>query len=150
MRIADILKIKGSSVHMVRPTDTIETLATRLRDDNVGAMLVSEKGVVADGIISERDVTRGLATHGAKLLTMTVSQLMTSVVISCAPQDGVADVAAVMTRERIRHLPVKDRDHVVGFVSIGDIVKYRLEEMQLETSVLRDYAAAAVLSRGVR
>ena len=147
MHIADILKNKGARVLMVRPADTIETLAKRLRDNGVGAMIVSEKGVIADGIISERDVAHGLATHGAAVLSMPVSRLMTRIVITCAPQDLVSYVARVMTRERIRHLPVKDDGHIVGLVSIGDILKHRLEDMQLETSVLRDYA---ISSRGMR
>src|SRR5689334_7294033 len=123
MHIADILKIKGSRVLMVRPADTIETLAKRLRDNGVGAMIVSEKGVLADGIISERDVAHGLATHGAAVLSMPVSRLMTRIVITCALQDLVSHVARVMTRERIRHLPVKDDGRIVGLVSIGDILK---------------------------
>ena len=90
MHIADILKNKGSRVLMVRPADTIETLAKRLRDNGVGAMIVSEKGVIADGIISERDVAHGLATHGAAVLSMPVSRLMTRIVITCAPQDLVS------------------------------------------------------------
>ena len=146
MHIADILKIKGSRVLMVRPADTIETLAKRLRDNGMGAMIVSEKGVIADGIISERDVAHGLATHGAAVLSMPVSRLMRRIVITCALQDLVSYVARVMTRERIRHLPVKDDGRIVGLVSIGDILKHRLQEMQLETNVLRDYA---ISSRGI-
>ena len=147
MHIADILKIKGSRVLMVRPADTIETLAKRLRDNGVGAMIVSEKGVIADGIIPERDVAHGLATHGAAVLSMPVSRPMTRIVITCALQDlAVIRRQGDDKRARIRHLRVKDDGRIVGLVSIGDILKHRLEEMQLETNVLRDYA---ISSRGM-
>jgi CBS domain-containing protein len=145
MRVADILKskAKGDTVMMVRPTDSIRVLAQRLEEEGIGAMIVSSDGSALEGIISERDVTYGLAAHGAKLHAMTISALMTKAVITCAPGDGIAEVAKVMTQRRIRHLPVKDGPRLIGVISIGDVLKHRLSEMQLEANVLRDIAVAS-------
>ena len=94
------------------------------------------------GIISERDLAYGLATYGDKLLSMCVSELMTKAVIVCTPEDSIAEVMNVMTQQRIRHLPVKDGEQLIGIISIGDVLKNRLGEMQLEANVLRDIAIA--------
>ena len=96
-----------------------------------------------DGIVSERDLAYGLATYGGRLPTISVSQLMTKAVIVCSPEDSVTDVMKLMTQRRIRHLPVKDGDQLVGIISIGDVLKHRLGELQVEAKVLRDYAVAA-------
>lgn len=142
MKVAEILKTKGSAVMAVRPTDTIGTLAKRLRLEKVGAMIVSSDDHSLDGIISERDVVYGLAAYGNDVLNMPVSELMTRAVVTCSPDDSIADVAKIMTLRRVRHLPVKEGARLVGIVSIGDVLKHRLDEMQLEANVLRDYAVA--------
>lgn len=144
MKVADVLKakVKGAAVMTVRPADTIRACAQRLSDEAIGAMIVSNDGRSLDGIISERDVAYGLAKHGSQLHALTVSELMTRSVVTCAPEDGIAEVAKVMTLRRIRHLPVKEHDRLVGIISIGDILKHRLNEMQLEANVLRDIAIA--------
>lgn len=142
MKVAEILKRKGSAIMSVKPTDTIGTLAQRLRLEKVGAMIVSSDDHSLDGIISERDVVYGLAAHGNDLLNMPVSELMTKGVVTCSPDDNIADVAKTMTLRRVRHLPVKEGGQLVGIVSIGDVLKHRLDEMQLEANVLRDYAVA--------
>jgi CBS domain-containing protein len=95
-----------------------------------------------EGIISERDLAYGLAAYGDRLPSMRVSELMTRVVILCTPEDTIAEVMTVMTQRRIRHLPVKDGGRLVGIISIGDVLKHRLGEMQLEANVLRDVAIA--------
>ena len=95
-----------------------------------------------DGIISERDLAYGLAAYGEKLPSMSVSELMTTVVIVCTPVDSIVEVMNVMTQRRIRHLPVKDGEQLIGIISIGDVLKNRLGEMQLEANVLRDVAIA--------
>ncbi|MGI9424320.1 MAG: CBS domain-containing protein [Hyphomicrobiaceae bacterium] len=142
MKVADILAAKGNEVMSVRPSETILTFAHRLRMARVGAMIVSGDGRKILGIISERDVTYGFATHGLDLAEMHVSDLMNTGVVTCSPSDTIAEIAKIMTRRRIRHLPVQENDNAIGIVSIGDIVKHRLDEMELEANVLRDYAIA--------
>jgi CBS domain-containing protein len=143
MKVADILRIKGSTVKTVTPDKTALQLSEQLRDEQIGAAIVSDDDKSIDGIISERDLAYGLAAHGSKLPGIAVSELMTKVVIVCSPEDSVTDVMKLMTERRTRHLPVKDGDRLVGIISIGDVLKHRLGEMQLEANVLRDYAIAA-------
>jgi CBS domain-containing protein len=142
MKVADILKTKGSAVKTVRPDETAKVFAEHLRNERIGAMIVSHDGSTLEGIISERDLAYGLAAYGDRLPSMRVSELMTRVVILCTPEDTIAEVMTVMTQRRIRHLPVKDGGRLVGIVSIGDVLKHRLGEMQLEANVLRDVAIA--------
>ncbi|MEE8454433.1 MAG: CBS domain-containing protein [Limibaculum sp.] len=142
MKVAEILKQKGQDVISVRPTESIETLAHRLRLARIGAMVVLGEGGALDGIISERDIIHGIAEHGPKCLELTVADLMTRRVITCTPEDSVTRIARIMTESRIRHLPVVEGGSLVGVVSVGDVVKNRLEEMSLEANVLRDIAIA--------
>jgi CBS domain-containing protein len=142
MHVSDILKAKGSKVITIRPDLSIEHIAQRLRAERVGALVVSETGTTVDGIISERDVAHGLAEHGAEILSRTASELMTKAVVTCSPNDTIAHVAKVMTHQRMRHLPVTEGRRLVGIVSIGDVVRHRLDELELEANVLRDYAVA--------
>jgi CBS domain-containing protein len=143
MKVADILQIKGSDVKTVKSSETALELSIRLSNEKIGALIVIEDGRSIDGIISERDLAYGLAAYAGKLPTTTVAKLMTRTVFVCSPQDSLSDVMKLMTERRIRHLPVTDGDRLVGIISIGDVLKYRLEEMQLEANVLRDYAIAA-------
>jgi CBS domain-containing protein len=143
MKVADILRIKGSVVKTVAPHETALLLSGHLRAEQIGALVVSTDGNSIDGIVSERDLAYGLATHGARLPTIPISELMTKSVVVCSPEDSVTDVMKLMTRRRIRHVPVKDGDQLVGIISIGDVLKHRLGELQVEANVLRDYAAAA-------
>ena len=140
MRVSDILKTKGSAVKTIEANATIRALAHRFKTESVGAMLVLDDTGALQGIISERDLARGIDEFGTDLPQMRVASLMTRSVVTCAPEDGVAAVASVMTQRRIRHLPVVVDGKVVGLVSIGDVLKYRLDEVQLEASVLRDVA----------
>jgi CBS domain-containing protein len=142
MKVADILQSKGSVVKTVRPDETALELSEHLRAERIGAMIVSADGASIDGIISERDLAYGLAAHGSKLPRVTVERLMTKVVVVCSPEDSIAEVMGVMTQKRIRHLPVKSGDRLIGIISSGDVLKHRLGEMQLEANVLRDYAIA--------
>jgi len=142
MKVANILEVKGAEVMTVRPGDTIREVARRLVEENVGALVVSGGGGMLDGIISERDISRGLAFHGPHIGELLASDLMTRGVVTCAPDDTISDTARVMTDRRIRHLPVQDGKRIVGIISIGDILKYRLDEVMLETRVLRDIALA--------
>jgi CBS domain-containing protein len=140
MKVADILRSKGPAVKTVRADETVLELAEHLRSERIGAMIVSNDGSSIDGIISERDIAYGLAAHGSKLPRIAVEKLMTKVVVVCSPEDSITEVMTVMTQRRIRHLPVKEGDELVGIISIGDVLKHRLGEMQLEANVLRDYA----------
>ena len=140
MLVANILEVKGTEVMTVRPTDTVRNVARRLVQENVGALVVSSGGSTLDGIISERDISRGVAIHGENVCTLRVSDIMTEGVVTCAPDDAISDTARMMTERRIRHIPVKDGTRIVGIISIGDILKYRLDEVMLETRVLRDIA----------
>lgn len=142
MKVATILKQKGQDVFSVKPTDLILTLAHRLRQARIGAMVVLGKDDKLIGIVSERDIVNGIAEHGADCLKQTVADLMTRQVVTCTPDDSVTRIAHRMTENRIRHLPVVDGENLVGVVSVGDVVKNRLEEMSLEASVLRDLAIA--------
>jgi CBS domain-containing protein len=142
MHVAEILRAKGDAVHTVRPDQTIDFFVHRLRMEGVGAMIVSESGDSVDGIISERDVVFGLTEHGADVMKMKVAELMTKSVVTCSPNDTIGHVAKIMTQRRIRHLPVTEGRKLVGIVSVGDVVKHRLDELELEANVLRDYAVS--------
>jgi CBS domain-containing protein len=146
MNVADILRTKGAAVTTVSAGASALVVAQRLRGQRIGAMIVSDDGHSIEGIISERDLAYGLAKHADNLpnvsVSVSVSELMTTDVITCSPRDSVSEIAKVMTQRRIRHLPVKDGDQLVGIITIGDVLKHRLDEMQLEANVLRDYAIA--------
>ena len=142
MLVKEMLKAKRSDVVTVRPSDTIETLVHRLNLENIGAVVESENGKQVDGIISERDLVRGLAHHSAHMLAMKVADLMTQKVLSCHPDDNVKDIMKQMTQRRIRHLPVVENSELKGLIGIGDVVKDRLELMELEANVLRDQLVA--------
>lgn len=142
MRVSDILKTKGSAVKTIEANATLRALAHSFRKEAVGAMLVLDSAGKLQGIVSERDLARGIDEFGASLPDMRVSDLMTRSVVTCVPEDRVAIVANVMTQRRIRHLPVVVDGVVVGLISIGDVLKHRLDEVQLEANVLRDVARA--------
>ena len=139
MDVNALLKGKGANVATIRPSATIEDATTRLKEEGVGALVVSQDGARIEGILSERDVVRGLASHGEALLSMNVSELMTKPVKTCSRDDNIRDVMSQMTMSRIRHLPVVEGDALCGIISIGDVVKNRLEELETETNVLRDF-----------
>ena len=143
MRVSEILNTKGNDVITVKPDETVAALSHTLREKRIGAVVVSSDGRKVLGIISERDVAHGLAEHGANVLTKAVSELMTTAVVTCAADDTIADLMKLMTNKRIRHLPVVENNDVIGIISVGDVVKHRLDEMQLEANVLRDYAIAS-------
>lgn len=142
MSVEDLLRTKGNAVVTVPPHETIDTLVHRLKLEKIGAVVVSSDGRKIDGMISERDIVRGLAEHGATLLTLPVSREMTRQVVTCAPDESLKDVMRKMTQHRVRHLPVVVDAELVGLISIGDVVKNRLEDMQMEANVLRDYIIA--------
>ena len=138
MRIADILRTKGASVATVTETTTVTGLLAELVIHNIGAMVVvGPDGVV--GIVSERDVVRKLHDHGPELLRSSVSDIMSKILVTCTPDDQIDDLSALMTNNRVRHVPVMHGDRLVGIVSIGDVVKNRMEQLQAEQEHLQAY-----------
>ena len=138
MRIADILRSKGPAVATVTETTTVAALLTELEVRNIGAMVVIGPGGVV-GIVSERDVVRKLHEDGPELLGRSVGDIMSVDVVTCRPEDPIDDLAALMTNNRVRHVPVLDNGQLAGIVSIGDVVKFRLEELQAERQQLQAY-----------
>ena len=144
MRVADIIRSKGDVVATISPDATIADAVAQLHDVGVGALVVTDDADAVAGIISERDVVRRLHTDGVATLDRHVRDLMTADVVCCGRQDTIADLMALMTERRIRHLPVLDDDELVGVVSIGDVVKARVGELEDERHHLEDY-----ITRGV-
>ena len=141
MLIAQILAAKGREVVSTRPDATIAEVAGLLKAKRIGAVVVTGEDGALCGIISERDLARGLAEHGADLLQMCVRNLMTAEVSTCAPDDGIDKLMQQMTEGRFRHLPVVQDGRMIGIISIGDVVKHRLQELEAETHLLHDYIA---------
>lgn len=142
MKVKGILEAKGHAVQTTWPDVTVGTAIRRLTTMGIGALVVSADGERVDGVISERDIVRGLNEHGEGLLNTRVADVMSQQVPVCSSGDSVKHVMEKMTRTRNRHLPVVDGGKLCGLVSIGDVVKHRLEEMELETNVLRDHYIA--------
>lgn len=143
MNVATILETKGRAVVTIAPDATIADAVDLLRRKGIGAVVVSDDGVTMGGILSERDIVHALADRGAQALAASVADLMTRHVYSCGPSDTVADLMAEMTRRRIRHLPVVENGRLAGIVSIGDVVKNRLDEVESEASSLRQFITSA-------
>ncbi|PCJ58907.1 MAG: histidine kinase [Rhodospirillaceae bacterium] len=139
MTVARIIKQKGTDTVSVRPDTPLTEAIQLLSKNNIGALVVSEDGFSVAGILSERDIIRGLAKSGAAFLEQPVRTLMTSAVKTCSPQDTTMNLLARMTEQRIRHMPVVEDDHLAGIVSIGDVVKLRLDDLATDVESLRDY-----------
>ena len=143
MNVETILGTKGRAVATIRPQDTVGAAVEALVSGNIGALVASEDGEHVDGIISERDIVHALARHGDALLALTVAEVMTRSVVTCDPTESVAELMAEMTNRRIRHLPVVQNGRLCGIVSIGDVVKNRLDEIEYEARSLRSFIAGA-------
>lgn len=139
MQVAEILRKKGDEVATVAPDATVAVAVEVLREWGVGALVVTENGVVIDGILSERDIVRALGGPKRVLLDQLVSSIMTVEVFTCSPTDRVDELMALMTNERIRHLPVELDGALKGIISIGDVVKSRLTDLETQTRVLEEY-----------
>lgn len=141
MRIGDLLTGKGSVVHTIAPTASVTDLLAVLAGRNVGAVVVGEEGRV-DGIVSERDVVRRLHDRGPTILDGPVSDVMTSVVVTCRAGDDVETLTVLMTEKRVRHVPVvDDAGTLSGIVSIGDVVKSRIDQLEEDRQQLEAYIA---------
>ena len=143
-KVSDVLKQKGSRVVTVAPGQTIASLVEVLTQNRIGAAPVTNDAGGLIGIISERDVVRGIVEHGGGVLTRVVEQLMTREVKTCAPDDAIIELMAIMTNQRIRHLPVVEGGALCGLVSIGDVVKQRLAEAQRELDELHRYISSSL------
>ncbi|MFI5783469.1 CBS domain-containing protein [Nocardia sp. NPDC051570] len=139
MRISEILRTKGGDVVTIAPDTSVRDLLATLAEHNVGAVVVSADGIGIDGIVSERDIVRRLHTRGPDLLDRPVAEIMTTVVHTCSPEDQVESLRATMTDHRIRHLPVVQAGRMIGIVSIGDVVKSAISELQTEREHLVQY-----------
>jgi CBS domain-containing protein len=138
-KVSSVLKHKGHDVVTVAPQQTVAWVVKVLAQNRIGAVpVISEEGQLI-GIISERDIIRGMSEHADAVLALAVDQLMTRDVKTCSPEDELVDLMEVMTLQRIRHLPVIQNGALHGIVSIGDVVKQRLEEVQSEAEELRRY-----------
>lgn len=143
MTIARILAGRSSAaVHSASEDESVADVVKRLTELRIGAVPVIADGVVV-GIFSERDVIHGLTNEGAAALTRTIGEVMTSPVIGIEPEASALAALSLMTRRRIRHLPVIDGERLVGFVSIGDLVKHRIEAIEAEAAAMRDYISGA-------
>ncbi|WP_409331015.1 CBS domain-containing protein [Trujillonella humicola] len=143
MQIAQLLRRKGPEVATVPRDATVSAALRLLADRGIGALVVSPDGRAIEGIVTERDVVRALPEQGAALLDQPVSAVMTAEVRTCVPTASVHDLARTMTDHRIRHVPVVEGDRMVGIVSIGDVVKARLDELEQERAQLVDYIQTA-------
>jgi CBS domain-containing protein len=143
MTVKSILSSKGRDVTTIEPTATLEAAITLLAQRRIGALVVlgPERRVI--GILSERDIVRALAEQGPSVLTAPIAQVMTRKVSICSESDTVSDIMEQMTARRFRHVPVIDHERLIGIISIGDVVKHRLGEMERESEALRDYIQTA-------
>ena len=144
MLIADVLKTKGHEVVKVRPGDPVALAVSRLAEHRIGAVVVEDQWMHVAGIFSERDFVNASAREGAAVLGWDVRQLMSSPVISCHSDERIDAVLAAMTLAKVRHMPVIDNGEMKGIVSIGDLVKHRLDEKELEANVLLDLSRLPV------
>jgi CBS domain-containing protein len=138
VKVSEILGRKGDRVATVGPDESVRTAVERMAARVIGALVVVDRDGRIVGVISERDVMRSLATSDVAALSRFVRDVMTTDVVTCSRDDRLGELMAVMTRRRIRHIPVVEAGRLVGIVSIGDLVKSRLEELELESRVLRD------------
>jgi CBS domain-containing protein len=143
MRISDVIRAKGNAVVTVKPDMDVRALLGVLAEHRIGAVVVSGDGTTVDGIVSERDIVRALAARGATVISEPVSEIMTSEVQTCTPETPVVELMSVMTHGRFRHVPVVVDERLVAIVSIGDIVKNRVGELEIERDSLTSYITSA-------
>ena len=143
MRITDVLRGKGTQVVTVTPDTTVRQLLAILGEHGIGAVVVSRDGTSVDGIASERDIVRALAKRGAAVMSEPVTEIYTAEVYTVTPQTELDDVMRMMTDRRIRHAPVVVDGRLYGIISIGDVVKNRIDELETERTALADYITGA-------
>lgn len=141
MYVSTMLKRKGNQTVTTTPETQISTVVSLLESRKIGAVIVADSRGKVRGILSERDIVRGLSEHGAKVMSLTASDLMSPDVISCRSNDTISDVMAVMTERNIRHLPVVEAGRLLGMVSMRDVVRERLTEVEADISDMMEYMA---------
>lgn len=139
MNVAAILKVKGRSVATAPPEDTVETVAQKLASRKIGAIIIVGDGGHVNGIISERDIIRVVAEKGASALLRPVSEVMTKNVMTCNSSSTIDQMMSIMTQGRFRHVPVIEDGALIGIISIGDVVKHHIAEVEMEVTAMRDY-----------
>lgn len=139
MRVSGILSLKGSDVATIRPDASVEFAAEQLQTRRFGALVVTAVDGSLEGIISERDIVYAIAKNGSDALSQPVGSIMTTDVWTCSPNDSAEDLARIMTNQRARHIPVVVDGALAGLVSVGDVVKSRLTELEDEAQHLHDY-----------
>jgi CBS domain-containing protein len=142
MSIQSILDRNGGGVITIRATETVKSAADRMRSRSIAALVMTSGDAIV-GLISERDIVRAISVHGEQALSMAVRDIAPHAMITIAPGDTLRRAMSLMTNHRVRHLPVFAEGKLVGIVSIGDVVKHRLEELETESNVLRDAYIAA-------
>ena len=142
MTISEIMHSHGTDIFTASPTESVASVTARLAEKRIGALPVVDGGRIV-GIFSERDVIYGLAAHGPAMMDKAVGDVMTSPAITVTADTPILSALSLMSRRRIRHLPVAEGDRLVGFVSIGDLVKHRIERIEAEASAMRDYIQMA-------
>jgi CBS domain-containing protein len=143
MIVKTILSAKGSDVVTIEPTATLAEAVKLLTQHRIGAVVVTGAGQRIVGIVSERDIVRALAAHGAQALQHPLTEVMTRKVVTCGHADTISGIMERMTGGKFRHLPVIEDERMIGIISIGDVVKIRLQEMEHEQNALRDYIQTA-------
>ncbi len=143
MSVSHILRAKGSGTITAKSTDKVRSIAQTLAEKRIGAIVIVNAQGSIEGIVSERDVVRCIAKDGAGGLDLTVAQVMTSKVKTCSESDSEIELMALMTENRIRHLPVVKDKKLIGMISIGDVVKYRIEAIEREANDMKAYIASA-------
>jgi CBS domain-containing protein len=143
MKVSDILAAKGPDVVVIEPTANLQTAAKLMASRKIGAIVILGAGRRIAGILSERDIVRAVSKSGASALDLPVGQAMTRDVLTCAEDDTCAEIMERMTTGKFRHLPVVRDSEMVGLISIGDVVKQRVEEIERESEAMRDYIQTA-------
>ena len=143
MRITDLLRVKGTRVVTITPDTTVRQLLAILAEHGIGAVIVSADGTSVDGIASERDIVRAFAKRGAAVMSEAVTAIYTAEVHTVTPDTQIEEVMRMMTERRVRHAPVVLDGALRGIVSIGDVVKNRIDELETERAALTDYITSA-------
>jgi CBS domain-containing protein len=143
MNVKAILAAKGGEIVCIEPTADLAAATQLLSANRIGAVLIKGAGGHIAGILSERDIVRALSAHGAAALSLPVGQVMTREVTTCGEEENIAAIMERMTTGKFRHMPVVSKGKLVGLISIGDVVKQRVEEIESESNALRDYIRTA-------
>jgi CBS domain-containing protein len=142
MTIAAIIGVRDGAIFSAEKHESVGEVVARLAENRIGALPVVDNGAVV-GIFSERDIVYGVAKHGAAFLAKTVGETMTAPAITVTADTAILSALSLMTKRRVRHLPVVENDRLMGFVSIGDLVKHRIEKIEAEAAAMRDYIQMA-------